>query len=106
MQIIELSRSYCRKEYGGDFAAMIQSRDGLIYDDERIRRGFGCAYLKICSQKQDFRSVISVAMLRKTKPHRQVNRRGFLYIRKILVYNQNNKSIKLYKIERKANHGQ
>lgn len=40
MQIIELSRSYCRKEYGGDFAAMIQSRDGLIYDEELIRRGF------------------------------------------------------------------
>ena len=40
MQIIELDRSYCRKEYGGDFAAMIQSRDGLIYDDELIRRGF------------------------------------------------------------------
>lgn len=47
MQIIELSRSYCRKEYGGDFAAMIQSRDGLIYDEELIRRGFGCASLKI-----------------------------------------------------------
>lgn len=40
MKIIELSRSYCRKEYGGNFQKMIEAEDGLLFDDETIRRAF------------------------------------------------------------------
>lgn len=40
MRIIELSRSYCRTEYNGDFQAMIDELDGIVFDDETTRRAF------------------------------------------------------------------
>lgn len=40
MKILELSKSYCSKEYDGNFQKMIDEEDGVIYDDYRIKKAY------------------------------------------------------------------
>jgi len=40
MKIIELSRKVCRDYYGGNYNDMITLNDGVIFDDETIRKAF------------------------------------------------------------------
>lgn len=40
MAILELYRRFCREEYNGNFDKMVEEKDGIIFDDERIKRAF------------------------------------------------------------------
>lgn len=38
MKVIELSKKYCKDYYNGNFDEMVKAQDGVIYDDERIKK--------------------------------------------------------------------
>lgn len=40
MQILEISKDYLREFYNGDISLLIGCKDGVIYDDERIKNAF------------------------------------------------------------------
>ena len=40
MKSIELSKKYCMNCYGGNYDEMIKNQDGIIFDDEMIRKAF------------------------------------------------------------------
>lgn len=40
MKIIELSKNCCKRFYDGNYHKMIESMDGIIFDDKRIKEAF------------------------------------------------------------------
>ena len=40
MQILEISKKYLKEQYNGDIIALIQNKDGLIFDDNKIKKCF------------------------------------------------------------------
>lgn len=40
MRIAEIDKSYCKKEYGGNWQAMLAAGDCLIFTDDFIKRNF------------------------------------------------------------------
>lgn len=40
IKILELSKNYCKKYYDNDYKKMIKELDGVLFDDERIKKAF------------------------------------------------------------------
>lgn len=40
MQVLEISKDYLKKFYNGNISSLIECKDGLIYDDKRIKKAF------------------------------------------------------------------
>lgn len=39
MLVIELDKAYCNKEYEGNYKAMINAQDGVIFDEKTVQTG-------------------------------------------------------------------
>lgn len=42
MKVLEISKDYLKECYDGDISLLIGCKDGVIYDDERIKNTFNC----------------------------------------------------------------
>ena len=40
MQVLEISKDYLKKFYNGNISLIIECKDGVIYDDKRIKNAF------------------------------------------------------------------
>ena len=40
MEVLELSKNYCKKFYNGSFDKMIEEKDGIIFDNKVIKSAF------------------------------------------------------------------
>ena len=40
MKVLELSKDYAKKFYNGDYKKMIDAMDGVLYDDDNIKKAF------------------------------------------------------------------
>lgn len=40
MKILELDRKFAREDYNNNYEEMIARNDGILYDNERIKRAF------------------------------------------------------------------
>ena len=40
MQVLEISKDYLKKIYNGNISLLIECKDGVIYDDKRIKNAF------------------------------------------------------------------
>lgn len=40
MQVLEISKDYLKKFYNGNISLLIECKDGVIYDDKRIKNAF------------------------------------------------------------------
>lgn len=40
MQVLEISKDYLKKFYNGNISLLIECKDGVIYDNKRIKNAF------------------------------------------------------------------
>jgi hypothetical protein len=40
IKILELSKNYCKKYYNNDYKKMIKELDGVLFDDNSIKKSF------------------------------------------------------------------
>ena len=40
MQVLEINKDYLKKFYDGNISLLIECKDGVIYDDKRIKNAF------------------------------------------------------------------